>query len=73
MTDADNNTTPQNLAQDMFNMWKNSPGHNAGMLDDWMYSMGFGYKAVKVTNGFATVFATQEFSGEGAPKATNIK
>ena len=48
------------LARDLFDMWKNSPGHNASMLDEWNKTMGFGFHAVKTTNGWA-IYATQEF------------
>ena len=48
------------LARDLFDMWKNSAGHNNSMLDGWNKTMGFGFHALKKTNGWE-IYATQEF------------
>ena len=48
------------LARHLFDMWKNSAGHNNSMLDEWNKTMGFGFHAVKRTNGWE-IYATQEF------------
>lgn len=50
------------LANRLFNQWKNSPGHNNAMLDDWSKSMGFGFYVAK-NGGNYTVYATQNFYG----------
>lgn len=48
------------FANKLFNMWKNSVGHNNTMLDEWNKTIGFGFHAVK--NGSSwSVYATQEF------------
>lgn len=73
MIGANESTTPQELANNMFNMWKASAGHNAAMLDDWMYTFGFGYHATQDSYGNINIYATQEFSAEGAPEAPKIK
>ncbi|WP_394863238.1 immunoglobulin-like domain-containing protein [Paraclostridium bifermentans] len=80
MTSAYEDTTPQSLAQDMFNMWKGSAGHNATMLNDWFPGFGFGYKAVCTDGMNVRVYATQEFGGSSAdapkpeaPKAPEVK
>ncbi len=50
------------FANKLFNMWKNSAGHNNSMLGKWNKTMGFGFHAVK--NGSSwSVYATQEFYG----------
>lgn len=69
MIGANASTTPQELANNMFKMWKASSGHNAAMLDDWMYTFGFGYYATQDSYGNINIYATQEFSAEGAPEA----
>lgn len=55
----------QNLANELFGMWKNSPGHNANMIDDLFADFGFGMNAVRVGDSGTTysVYATQHFSG----------
>ncbi len=62
MTSAYEDTTPKSLAQDMFNMWKNSSGHNNAMLNDMQNEMGFGYSAVCTDGMNVRVYATQEFN-----------
>ncbi len=50
------------FANKLFNMWKNSAGHNNSMLGKWNKTIGFGFHAVK--NGSTwSVYATQEFYG----------
>ena len=50
------------LANRIFNMWKGSAGHNNSMLEKWNKSTGFGFHAVKTTNGWS-IYATLEFYG----------
>lgn len=45
------------LAEDLFNQWKASAGHNAAMLNDWNTGMGFGF----VLTDSGLVNATQDF------------
>ncbi|GAA0101722.1 hypothetical protein UT300012_24370 [Paraclostridium bifermentans] len=56
----------QNLANQLFGMWKNSSGHNANMLDDLFAEFGFGMHAVQVSEGSPnwSIYATQHFSGD---------
>lgn len=49
------------LAQELFDMWKNSDGHNKNMLNPTLNTMGFGFKAVKDPKGYWKVIATQQF------------
>ena len=58
---AGSDTTPEELANNMFNMWKNSAGHNNAMLSDMCNEMGFGYKAVFADSN-VSIYATQEFT-----------
>ena len=51
----------KDLARILFNMWKESAGHNATMLDKSLKSMGFDLYMVDKGNGAYTVYATQEF------------
>lgn len=53
-----------NLANELFGMWKNSSGHNANMLDDLFADFGFGFHAVKTSDGVYSIYATQHFSGD---------
>ncbi len=48
------------LARHLFDMWKSSVGHNNTMLDEWNKTIGFGFHALKKTNGWE-IYATQEF------------
>lgn len=54
----------QNLASELFGMWKNSGAHNATMLDMYSNVFGFGMHAVLVGDSGSTysIYATQEFS-----------
>ena len=51
----------KDLAKILFNMWKQSAGHNATMLDKKLKSIGFDLYMVDNGNGAYTVYATQEF------------
>ena len=51
----------KDLASILFNMWKESAGHNATMLDKSLKSIGFDLYMVDKGNGAYTVYATQEF------------
>lgn len=51
----------KDLAKILFNMWKESAGHNATMLDKKLKSIGFDLYMVDNGNGAYTVYATQEF------------
>ena len=51
----------KDLANIIFNMWKESEGHNATMLSKAMKSIGFDLYMVDKGNGAYTVYATQEF------------
>ena len=51
----------KDLANILFNMWKESAGHNATMLDKQMKYIGFDLYMVDKGNGAYTVYATQEF------------
>lgn len=51
----------KDLANIIFNMWKESAGHNATMLDKSLKSIGFDLYMVDKGNGAYTVYATQEF------------
>ena len=51
----------KDLANIIFNMWKESAGHNATMLSKAMKSIGFDLYMVDKGNGAYTVYATQEF------------
>lgn len=53
-----------NLANELFNMWKKSSGHNANMIDDLFADFGFGFHAVDLGEGAYTIYATQHFSGD---------
>lgn len=48
------------LAGQLFNMWKESIGHNNTMLDEWNKTIGFGFHAVKNGNTWS-IYATQEY------------
>lgn len=48
------------LAYELFNMWKNSPEHNANMLNSDFKEFGFGIAYGKY-NGYNVVFGTQHF------------
>ena len=50
----------RNLAYKLFDMWKNSPGHNENMLKSDFKEFGFGI-AYGQYNGYSVVFATQHF------------
>ena len=45
------------IAEDLFTAWKNSPGHNANMLNSSFKQIGFGI----YVNSSGKVYATQEF------------
>ena len=45
------------IAEDLFTLWKNSPGHNANMLNASFKQIGFGL----YVNSSGSVFGTQEF------------
>lgn len=62
MIGAGESTTPQQLANNMLNMWRNSPGHNNAMLNDMQNEMGFGYYATQDSYGNINIYATQEFN-----------
>lgn len=51
----------KDLANELFNMWKESPGHNAAMIDKYNKSIGFDLYLLDRGNGVYTVYATQEF------------
>ena len=51
----------KDLANIIFNMWKESAGHNATMLSKQLKSIGFDLYMVDKGNGAYTVYATQEF------------
>ena len=51
----------KDLANILFNMWKESAGHNANMIDKTTKYVGFDLYMVDKGNGAYTVYATQEF------------
>lgn len=51
----------KDLANIIFNMWKESAGHNATMISKQLKSIGFDLYMVDKGNGAYTVYATQEF------------
>ena len=51
----------KDLASILFNMWKESAGHNANMIDKTTKYVGFDLYMVDKGNGAYTVYATQEF------------
>ena len=52
----------KDLANILFNMWKESSGHNANMISKQYKYVGFDLYMVDKGNGAYTVYATQEFS-----------
>jgi uncharacterized protein YkwD len=48
-------------AQDVFNAWKNSPGHNANMLDPSFKAIGIGLATVSGSS--YTYYWTTDFGG----------
>lgn len=58
-----------NLANELFAMWKKSSAHNANMLDDYNNIIGFGFHAVKTSDGVYSIYATQEFDYKWSPGA----
>ena len=63
----DGNASAENVAygssdlNQIFNMWKASPGHLANMMDPTMTHFGFGYS----TGSDGNVYYTQDFGGDG--------
>ena len=45
------------IAEELFTLWKNSPGHNANMLNASFKQIGFGL----YVNSSGSLFGTQEF------------
>ena len=52
----------KDLANILFNMWKESSGHNANMISKQYKYIGFDLYMVDKGNGAYTIYATQEFS-----------
>lgn len=52
----------ESLAGILFNIWKESSGHNANMLSKDLKSIGFDLYMIDKNNGSYTVYATQEFT-----------
>ena len=49
------------IANKLFYMWKNTGENNKNMLNPVLNTFGFGFEAVKDTNGYWKIVATQQF------------
>ena len=64
--------TQHELADSLFNLWFNSPGHYANMVHPQFTFMGLGLKQMKSTYYAAQVFSSNEIEYPKAFKAENL-
>ena len=64
----------QDVAQKLFNRWKNSPAHNSAMIDEnnKTYAFGIGFKEVELIPEDAPDYVKQEFAGHHAYRVVGV-